>query len=512
MEKELLDKEVFCIIDTRGIQKYMFHSLTLDDAVGGDAYLKTILFDALKYAAKNIDTPLSDENCCFRFSTKDRIDFLYDKNVLIQVININAGNAMLLFRTGRLCEKIIRKISRYYLDNTYVLSVVCSAVEKTDSFSDDLNRMYKKLNTIKSNYSDSHPMHPLPIVEIENYTSEACYKKIDNDLVSKASLYRRNKAKVHNDYSQVQREFSQNGPLHEKYSAIVHLDGNNMGMIIANASRQAMDYEQGIMLRRIISESIEDKYGELLALTIKSLKEKYIKSDNPDEEFDKNFYVFSRGGDDLNFICKPYLAMPFVTEFIENAKHIDLIDDINSVADFKLSICAGIAYVVHGMPFVTAYNYAEELCSNAKKYAKMEKNMTNGFCDNWIDFQIFTSINSQNLDELRETLYITQDNISLINRPFPCDEKYKNNVNHLPKIIDRARKINKMNIPGRLFELFEMSYVIGKKEYESVIKAIEKSGYDLKEELGKPIYVDEDKNSWGNWFDSTELSYFMNDR
>lgn len=512
MEKELLDKEVFCIIDTRGIQKYMFHSLTIDDAIGADAYLKNIMLDALKYAAKSIDTPLSDDECSFNSTTKDRIDFLHDENVQIQVININAGNAMLLFRTGSLCEKIVRKISRYYLDNTYLLGVACSAVEKTDSFSADLNRLYRKLEKIKSNFSDSHPMYPLPIVEIENYTAEPCFKKVDGNYVSRASLYRRSKATVHTDYAQIQRGLSQPGPLNEKYSAIVHLDGNNMGMIIANASSKAMGYEQGIMLRRMISESIEDKYGELLTRTIKSLKEKYFDTDNCDEEFDKSFYVFSRGGDDLNFVCKPYLAMPFVTEFIEHATNTDSITKLNSITDFKLSICAGIAYVVEGMPFVTAYNYAEELCSSAKKTAKTEKNMTNGFCDNWIDFQVFTSVNSQNLEQLRETLYMTADNINLINRPFPYDDKYKDMANYLPYIIDKAKKIKKMNIPSQLFNLFEMSYVMGRQEYNSIINVMESSGYHLKDELGKPIYVSEDKNSHANWFDSIELSYFMDER
>ena len=61
MEKDLMDKEVLCIIDTRQIQRYMFRSNTFLDTVGGSDLMVHILDDAIRDAMVSIDTPLSEE-------------------------------------------------------------------------------------------------------------------------------------------------------------------------------------------------------------------------------------------------------------------------------------------------------------------------------------------------------------------------------------------------------------------------------------------------------------------
>ena len=47
MDRELLKKEVLCIIDTKQIQKFIFHSNTMLDTIGGSDLILHIMYDAI---------------------------------------------------------------------------------------------------------------------------------------------------------------------------------------------------------------------------------------------------------------------------------------------------------------------------------------------------------------------------------------------------------------------------------------------------------------------------------
>ena len=59
MNEDLMNKEVLCIFDTRQIQRYIFRSNSYYDILGASDLVNDILIEAIEYALKNIDTPLS---------------------------------------------------------------------------------------------------------------------------------------------------------------------------------------------------------------------------------------------------------------------------------------------------------------------------------------------------------------------------------------------------------------------------------------------------------------------
>jgi hypothetical protein len=61
MDRELMDKEVLCILDTRQIQRYIFRSNSMFETVGASNLLTHILQDALLYSLNHIDPPVPEE-------------------------------------------------------------------------------------------------------------------------------------------------------------------------------------------------------------------------------------------------------------------------------------------------------------------------------------------------------------------------------------------------------------------------------------------------------------------
>ena len=106
--------------------------------------------DALLYSLNHIDPPVPEEEYDLSLDENARIPYFADPRVQFQLMTCTAGNAMFIARTGALAQKIIRKVSRYYLDHGRMLDVAAAAVERTDDLDQDLSRMYRTAPTILS--------------------------------------------------------------------------------------------------------------------------------------------------------------------------------------------------------------------------------------------------------------------------------------------------------------------------------------------------------------------------
>jgi hypothetical protein len=148
MDKQLMDKEVLCILDTRQIQKFMFRSNAYVDTLGGSDLMTHILDDGIRFALDHIDPPLSEGEYDLTLDEDVPIPFFENKGLLFQLMTNAAGNAMFLARSGRLAQKIIRKISRYYLEHGYSLNLAAAAVEKSDNFGHDIFELYDAIKAM----------------------------------------------------------------------------------------------------------------------------------------------------------------------------------------------------------------------------------------------------------------------------------------------------------------------------------------------------------------------------
>ena len=277
MESYLLNKEVLCILDTRQIQRFMFRSNTYMDTVGGSDLIKHILDDAIFFALHHIDPPLNEDEYDISADPDETIPYFRSDRILFQLIICTAGNALFIVRSGELCRKIIRKVSRYYLDNAYSLNIAAAVTEKTDDFGNDIFRLYRKLNEVKASCDISEPLGTLAVVMKERNTGEPVIGIAEGsgDTYSVSSSIRRKEAQRRDavvDMKQISVSVTSEG---REYVAAIHADGNNLGITIGRILQQTPDYELGIRRRRQINRSIEENFARTMAGAMQQLEAYY---------------------------------------------------------------------------------------------------------------------------------------------------------------------------------------------------------------------------------------------
>lgn len=141
MKAELLDQQVLAMYDVRGIQSYIFKSNAAKEIVGASALVEKIITEGLReYVSiqkKNLSTYMMD------WKKDNPKAFLEDQEIEMQIMFIGGGNAYVLFRHGRECEKVNRFLAKYLLDRTYSLNLAVAVVSKTEDYKKD----YDAINT-----------------------------------------------------------------------------------------------------------------------------------------------------------------------------------------------------------------------------------------------------------------------------------------------------------------------------------------------------------------------------
>ena len=510
MEKDLMDKEVLCIIDTRQIQRYMFRSNTFLDTVGGSDLMVHVLDDAIRDAMVSIDTPLSEEEYSLSMEPDaSAIPYFVLPKMKFQLIISTAGNALALVRTGALCQKIIRRISRYYLEHAYSLNLSAAVVLKTDNLGNDIFNLYTKLNNIKAASDISDPLGTLPVIMRERHTGEpvVLFDKDGGDYISRSSVIRRKEAKKRKDLFDIKEIRTTRIGGKTNYLAYIHADGNNLGITIGGILQKTPDYIQGIIARRMINQNIEQSYHKVMERTVKDLLDYYQKTGGPGKDFASEFQIIHRAGDDINIVCNADLAFPFIEFFYNNLKGINIWEKDGK--QIPLYVCCGVSFVLASSTFHAAFNLAEECCKSAKTAAKEERNLRNGLAGNWIDFQICDNPNIQELDMLRERSYHTSEGIGLLLRPYSLDTEDRGKVFSYYALVDRVHSLRQLELPERLMNEFRQSYTMGRIEYALWIQKMKENGYDLAEILGEPLYADSDQELHAVWFDAVEILELM---
>ena len=500
MNSQLMNKEVLCIIDTRQIQKYLFGSSVFVDTVGGSDIMDHILQDAINFALHNIDTPLNEDEYDISMEFDVPIPYFENEKVKFQQIVCAAGNAMFIIRTGAFAQKIIRKISRYYLDHTYALNIAVAVVEKTDNFDTDKFYLYQKLNAVKVSSSTQKTLGALPVVMKDKNTGDPVTDFLDGEYLSKATFLKRQALKQVTMTANPESINTTNN-----YWAVIHADGNDLGLGISRVLKKVTtDYQKSILIRRKLNFNIKQNYDEIVSNTVRDLKNFYINTGNDEKNFINEFQPLHIGGDDINIICNAKFAFPFLHYFYKNLKGRYLWN--SEELKVPLYACAGVAIVTRDFNFHEAYELAEHCCKNAKTLAKKSYNLRDGFAGNWIDFQISDNLQAQNFDILREKIYTTQDGINLFLRPYCLDEAAKDEIFSYRKFIEKVKLIKNLPLNQSQKLILRESYSVGKGEFNHWLNSC---GIDLENILDAPLYRDAEKNLHATWFDATEIANFI---
>lgn len=207
-----------------------------------------------------------------------------------------------------------------------------------------------------------------------------------------------------------------NSKAESNFIAVVHIDGNGMGKRVSRLYDQLKDMEWSSFKKQIraFSEGIDSDFkaafkemNEVVGTNIRCGK------DHPDV---KDFPVrrLITAGDDICFVTAGEIGIECAVRYIQA---LTKTERSNAVDGEGYHACAGVAIVHKKYPFFKAYELAEELCSNAKKYGAAISKTDNGASVSAIDWHIEYGEVGDSLEEIRQD-YETADGKLLCMRPY----------------------------------------------------------------------------------------------
>ena len=256
--------------------------------------------------------------------------------------------------------------------------------------------------------------------------------------------------------------------------AVVHVDGNDMGAMIMNyldSLSGNVSFSEEIMITREISNKIDKVFKQNINTIFNSSDVKVILN----------------SGDDITFICNALKALLIIDNIIKKIESEALYPEIVAsefkdiyMQDNKFSACAGICFCHPHFPFFMAYEIAEELCSNAKSFAKSNRIETRiknksavNYCrpTSWFDFEVVPTGIIKSVDEQRNEkpyLYL---------RPYCFNDldniDYSHRYSNLKKLIIKLRDKNKLEISRGNVKEIRNTYEESRIDIDLLFKKLE---------------------------------------
>lgn len=569
MPEEKNSGKVLAMYDIRGIQNFIFRTNKVKEIMGASRLVENIILEALDDSLKKTDLTESEYIC--RWEDNEEFRILSDDSIAAQVLFIGGGNAYVMYRDKALAVAVNKKMARYVLDETYSLQLAVAMVDKSDSYSEDYQALQNEMARIKACMPYSCCMGAIPVVAVDDMTGFP-YNRLDGEDELKKKLgkhpeYREKIEKEGLSYESIRKLTTYYDGFHEgeekdldnlitEYGresmlAVVHIDGNNMGMRIRSLMKDETDYTRAVKKMRDISRNINLSYKETFENTVEYIQ-RWVESPYNDvlkkeEDGQKAQYVrkILVAGDDITFVCNARLALPMVKYFVQDISGKVMsgksTEDSN-IEEYGFSVCAGIAYMHSHFPFGSAYEVAEECCSSAKERAKDKKNkiVSDNLerIGNWVDFQICRSVHNIDLEKSRKKNYELSEREWLLRRPYYIKvdwssysemkerkerpyvesayaELNKRNEKYSYQIFERVMEYFKYNadMPRSLAKDFRNAYPLGKSALEELIEfahSRKKLGEDIREETLSGTeedfgFVELDGKNTAAWYDALEM-------
>lgn len=501
-----MSERVLVLYDIRGIQNYVFKTSQLKDAIGGSAIVDNIIKRALNRAVekykKEVDVSIS---CEIEWENDyGPIEYIHEKACDIQMVYIGGGNGLVLYKNRELAVCINKYMSRYVLENTYSLQLAIAIATVTDNYSLDYKKANMEMTKVKINMSESKPLYALPICKVEYATG---LPAIDEDGFSEETrLKREAEAEKRQEINSEKKKFDNfiEGKNIDSTLAVVHIDGNNMGLRIRGLIEGVEKYNDAVNKMRGIAYNINSAYNGVF--------EEMMKTFNQGQ----NNYVLKVliGGDDITYVCNAKVAVATVEYFVKKLNMKSMVDGIENHnnetddTDYRFSICAGIAYYRSHFPFFIAYKVAEACCRSAKEKAKMiNKEKEQGIVGNFFDFQFCKNVQTLDIDSIRENEYCSPDGMKLMIRPYEINDDSREEVYNFENLRKRIKLFQKSEeshnsnrLPRSFAKRIRNAYSVGKTEVELFTSFLKSRGWKLEGE-DMEMYI----NDVAKYYDALEL-------
>lgn len=426
------------IIDTTGIQKYIFGSNRLRENIGASHLVKLATTKWVEnYLRKigHVHIPNKDPKDPNNLTPKIH----RDSSLVAELVYAGGGNTVILFRDyeNEKAKEFTRYLTRKILEDAPGLNVVIAHQDfnwNTELLSEiiDQKLIKEKLDAKKRKSISSVPLLGLGVTATCNSTglvavedTNGKYKIPEGEgyLASREIVAKLKAAEIANeelekllsltDTYKVARDVDDMGRSEgeSSYVAIVHADGNKMGQRFEEYATNSCNKgssiseknENYIVAMRNLSWSV-DRAGkqtlEEVGVILKNAIERKLVS------IKAGYFPFRPivyGGDDITFVCDGRLgislAVKFLKRFEENTRNLP--DEKG-----KVTACAGITIVKTHYPFARAYELCEALCGNAKRFFREEVENNHKSPFSAIDWHIAASGVLGTISEVRDREYL----------------------------------------------------------------------------------------------------------
>lgn len=506
-EMTLRDKPVLCVIDTRSVQKYMFHANGLEETMGAEVIMQAVAVESIRFAVSHVNPALAPEECILsNADADDEVAFRTDERIKVQVLDTAAANLIMAFRTGRLCRDVLRKMARYYLDNAYSLQFTSGCTEWTGDMMADMVSLFRNLGESKRRSPGAHPMEPFSIVRVEKNTGEPVVfvDPETGEELSRVSMLRRRGFVRSRGNQWEDRQVRLLRRVDGKgFYGVAHVDGNNMGALIIELSYSPRVGPDPLRNRHALNRSIPRIIRHAIAAATADVKSRFGFTD---AQMEHEVRVIQIGGDDLNVAACPEVIFTFVERYLAHLSDVPIWED--EQRKVFVSGCAGIAIVEESTDYVKAFDYAEECCSRAKDAAKAEHNLVNGRAGNWLDYCIVYSGRPEDSEADRDMAYVTADGTALMLRPYCIDPSFRSTPHGYEGFRQRVEALAKMNLDHAAVSNLMLVCSMDIGEARLYCKGLAANGVSVVARLGEPIVRDRDRN-YAAWYDALELYGFM---
>lgn len=428
------------LLDTRGIQKYVFSCNELKTNVGASYIVDRIFNDLMcevvlpqRFNKSQLETD---------WENNSTVKMLKNDSINCEVVYIGGGNMLILVRLGdateekEKCREIVREWSKQILVAAPGLKtgVAIGDLDISDEgFKASLDKLYAQL---KVNQNNILPNVDLPYTgltkecDVSGKMADAYdysrgeKRMVSSEVLAKIEAYKyaakellgEHEALLKGEYvfaDDLEKIGYKDG---ESYLSVIHIDGNNMGVKFS-----ACD---SLQERKALSKKVQANVKSAFKTLLTSIVDEYDSYSNyldakamvKDAKKVLPIRPIIIGGDDVTFVCPGRLGIEYAKRFMEAMAELPLLDeeqhqkmeaalnkDLSAGAkskklNDKLSCCAGVAIVKASYPFFRAYELAEQLCSAAKKNSRQDDT-------SWMDFAILHGEKTPELAQLRRQQY-----------------------------------------------------------------------------------------------------------
>ena len=501
---------VLAMYDIRGIQNYIFRTSKVKEAMGASDLIENIVAKALDHAVSQAGC--KEQAALEWYSAKGYLTYEEDGS-RVKVLFVGGGNAYVMFESEELCIIINRYMAKYVLEQTYSLQLAAAFVPYSGRYKDDYGRLRREMERVKASMAVTRPYGALPVMKTELETGYPVTRICQSQEIGTETFLKwENKKKLHE--SELDRLIEN---LREKKGvdsmiAVVHIDGNNMGLRIRELLGDAEDYEQAVNQMRKLSYHIRKSFQTVFH-NMNDLFEG-MGDGLTEKQFVRKILA---AGDDITYVCRAKIALATVEYFCKEIGKMTMTGgrEPEDIRRYGFSVCAGVAFMGIHFPFSAAYETAEQCCESAKLRAKQPEHMDGGRVGSFVDFHICQNVQARDLEAVRQKEYVTYTGESLLRRPYAVPVstdsgeylermKKEGTLQEFKSYIRYFR--DKNNIPSSLAKEIRNTYPLGRFQMKLLTAFL--ASRDIKMPDGTLEMYRTDKDGcllMATWYDALEM-------